>query len=44
MLLIFMDLSATFFLDVKEEMYIYAFLPLIINHIARNKIRRVTNE
>ena len=30
-------------LDIEKEMYIYPFLPLIINHIARNKIKRVTN-
>ena len=30
-------------LDVEEEMYIYPFLPLIINQIERNKIKRVTN-
>ena len=30
-------------LHVKQEMYIYPFLPLMLNHIARNKIKRVTN-
>ena len=41
----YVPLSGTFAkgLHVKQEMYIYPFLPLIISHIARNKIKRVTN-